>query len=129
MGPLELKQQTFAKRLSQCPKENIHVHQRTIMNKHVSILSTPRIVHPINTFSFLTTDICSASLGHRDYIIAFEDTDVLKEMKEIMQHPYDVSHVKIDDIAYYLQQSDKDLLILDTDLQPLTLLHLTSDDE
>jgi hypothetical protein len=90
----------------------LNVNRRFLMNKQVHILSSHKIVKPIDSRSFLNIDIPSAVMFERDCVLAFKDEHVLEYLKKHMNHPYTISSVRIADVKYYLEKCKNDLVIV-----------------
>lgn len=128
-------------------KSTVLVNRNIVLNKQVSILTSSRIYKPLTTSSYISTDIPQVPLILSDsemeeYVIAFENPDNLRFIKEYMHHPYDLDTVRVRDIAYYLEKSKCNLMILlgclgESGLYPcskhqytaLTLSHMDIHDE
>lgn len=108
-------------KLSVKTKENYYINKNILMKTKVNILSSGKIKNQLNKNTYLNIDIPSSSLVLKeedkiimnDYILMFNDYDSLSNIKNYMQHPYEISSVKISDISYYLQKLNLDLLILE----------------
>ena len=81
-----------------------------LLNKKVNILTSPKITKKINKSNYLNTDILKLN---KENIIAFSNYDYLKVLKTYMNHPYEISSLKINDFIYYLEESNNNLLIID----------------
>lgn len=90
----------------------LNVNRRFLMNKRVHLLSSHKIVKPIDSRSFLNIDIPSAVMYDRDCVLAFKDEHILEYLKKHMNHPYAISSVRIEDVKYYLEKSKNDLVIV-----------------
>jgi len=84
---------------------------KEFLNKKVSILSSPKIKNKIDKNNFLNIDIIKSNEDNN--IIAFSDNNYLKLFKNYTKHPYEISHIKIEDFIYYLQKTNNKLLLID----------------
>ncbi len=114
---------TKSYQLSVKTKENYYVSKTFLMKKKVNILSSGKIRNQLDKNSYLNIDIPTSTLilnekdksATNDYIITFNNYDCLSNIKNYMQHPYEISSVRISDISYYLQKLKVNLLILDSE--------------
>jgi hypothetical protein len=90
----------------------LNINRRFLMNKQIHILSSHKIVKPIDSRSFLNIDIPSAIMYERDCVLAFKDEHVLEYLRKHMNHPYTISSVRIADVKYYLEKRKNDLVIV-----------------
>lgn len=95
--------------IMRCVIDIINLRRKNLLSRSVHLLSSPIIRKPINNYSYLTTSIPV----NDSIIIAFNDKIHLENLKEKMQHPYEISSVKIADIIYYIKESNSSLMIIE----------------
>lgn len=104
-------------KISTTSKSTVMVDRNVVLNKQVSILTSSRIYRPLTTSSYISVDIPQVPLILSDsemeeYIIAFENPENLRFIKDYMQHPYELDTIRVRDIAYYLDKSRCNLMTL-----------------
>jgi hypothetical protein len=106
-------------------RQQLNLHRRSVMNRPIHLLSSPKISKKIDKTNYLSIDLFTIKLHEKDYVVAFDGAHELNAIKQHVHYQYDVSSVVIEDIAYYLMHSECGLCLVDS--LNSTLMYVNSD--
>ena len=85
-----------------------HMSKDKLLKKPINILSSYKIIKPMNINDYINQDIPSS----KEWILACKKKEHMEFIKTELNHPYAISQTTIQDLSFYIQKQECNIVLI-----------------